>query len=112
MKYGGLIHEKNVDFFNNDKQITRLLKVRVSSNFLERALTLKKRISFFGIYVVDEKIELLNAQYDHMKSQFDSVLNKLVKYENKLVDLSNEDRAKGADLHPQFYLAKNANKVQ
>ena len=58
-KYGGLIDQKNVDFFSDDKQITRLLKLREQSNFLESAVTLKKRISFFGIFVANEKIEQL-----------------------------------------------------
>lgn len=99
-KYGGLIDSKNIDFFNDDKQITRLLKMREQSTFLERALTLKKRISFFGIFCADEKIERLNYQYDHMKTQFDLVLKELVKFENRLVDLSNEDKPQGADRHP------------
>lgn len=52
--YGFLIEDKNIDFFNNDKQIIRLFRVREKASFLERALTLKKRISFFGIFVIDE----------------------------------------------------------
>lgn len=46
-----------------------------------------------------------------MKSQFDRILDKLVEFENKLVGLANEDKPKHADPHPQFYLVKNANKV-
>ena len=66
-KYGGMIDKKNVDFFNDDNKQRRVLKMREQANFLERAVILKKRISFFGIFAANEKIEHLDALYENMK---------------------------------------------
>ena len=41
--------------------------MREQANFLERAVILKKRISFFGIFAANEKIEHLDALYENMK---------------------------------------------
>ena len=73
-KYGGLIDQRNVDFFSDDKQLSRMFKNREQANFLERAVILKKRISFFGIFACFEKIGHMETQYNHMKSQFDRIL--------------------------------------
>ena len=91
------------------------MESRLNLTFLERSVRLKKRISFFGIFHAGDELEIVQAQYDFLKEQFNKICEKLTMYENILVKISNNSKKRGEKLNEPFDLAnynvKKKNKV-
>lgn len=73
---------------------------------------LKKRVSFFGIFCAGENIEMIYSQYDFMKNQFNKIITELAKFENLLVDASNQNKVAGQTPNPKFELVRKQNKIE
>ena len=89
--------------------IEKILRERNQYGFLERSVLLKKRISFFGIFSASDNLEIITAQYDFLKSQFNKVCQQLTKFENVLVKTANQDKKKGEAKDPHFSLVAKKN---
>lgn len=57
--YGDKIKKKHADPFDDSLIVMNILDRRNKMSFLERTAELKRRISFFGVFVIGEDLQLI-----------------------------------------------------
>jgi hypothetical protein len=100
-KYGNMWKELGIkhdaELFDEFDVISRMLRNRVNTPVLGLIGRVKKNISFFGLYKLNDKIEFDIFRLENMKQKLQNTILMLLSYQNKLMANLNDSKSHNYD---------------
>ena len=84
-KYKKFNVKHQTDIFDDLVVTKKLYKERTKYKFMKIAELIKKRISFFGIYSLNDQVEMTQEKLGHMRKQLQVTFRLLLEHQNKLL---------------------------
>ena len=84
-KYKKFNIKHQTDIFDDLVVTKKLYKERTKYKFMKIAELIKKRISFFGIYSLNDQVEMTQEKLGHMRKQLQVTFRLLLEHQNKLL---------------------------